>query len=261
MADSGINADIDTTTSTNSSQCAKCGTTGNLKRCAKCQTTQYCSRECLKGDWKHHKQACSRNAAARPTSGSATATSAGRNTMPNTSTQGPSQALSADLSKPFTALSEKRWLHDRPEQDAYKLLIDAYRLRLEDDYKFSGDVDDDSIYGGAPNGYAGFRRFLRKVEKKDGLLPQWWSREKQTACERLGQASGWSDLSCAIEKSDIMEHYGSATIPMQLRMFGESVYGRGPGGQDGSAMLQLQVMSESGSSLHSSNIDVSGLMR
>jgi splicing suppressor protein 51 len=58
-----------------------------------------------------------------------------------------------------------------------------------------------------------------------------------------------------------MEHYGSATMPMQLRMFVESVYGRGPGGQDGSAMLQLQVMPESGPSMHSSNIDVSGLMR
>ncbi|KAK5462436.1 hypothetical protein LTS15_002148 [Exophiala xenobiotica] len=78
-----------------------------------------------------------------------------------------SQALSADLSKPF--------------QDVYKLLIDAYLLRLEDDYKFSGNVDADSIYGGAPNGYGGFRRFLLKVEKKDVMLPQWWSREKQTA--------------------------------------------------------------------------------
>ncbi|KIW54252.1 hypothetical protein PV05_06621 [Exophiala xenobiotica] len=260
MADSSIKADIDTNTSTSSAQCAKCGTTGNLKRCAKCQTTQYCSRECQKGDWKNHKQACSRNAAARPATGSATSTSAGRNTMPNSSTPAPSKALSADLSKPFTALSEKKWLQNRPEQDVYKLLIDAYRLRLEDDYKFSGDVDDDSIYGGAPNGYAGFRRFLRRVEKKDGLLPRWWSREKQVACERLGRASGWSDLNSATGKSDIMEHYGNATIPMQMRMFVESVYGRGPGGQDGSAMLQLQVMSESGS-IHSSALDMSGSMR
>merc|ERR1712000_798048 len=76
----------------------------------------------------------------------------------------------------------------------------------------------------------------------------------------VGEGSGWSDLNSALEKSDIMEHYGSATMPVQMRMFVESVHGRGSGCQDGSAMLQLQVMSESGS-MHSSALDMSGSMR
>ena len=33
---------------------------------------------------------------------------------------------------------------------------------------------------------------------------------------------------------------------MQLRMFGEQIYGTGPGGQNGSAMLRLQMMAEGG---------------
>ena len=241
MADS--NTPSASNNDSNPPQCAKCGNTDNLKRCAKCHTTQYCTRECQKADWKEHKKTCSGNAASRNTSGSA---STAGNTS-STGTQSAPKALIADLKKPFTALQEKKWLHNRPEKDVYKLLIDACRLRLDDDYKFSGDCDDDSIYGGASNGYGHFRKFLRKAENKAGLLPPWWSQGKAAECMRLGQQPGWSDLNCAIEKSDIMEHYGDADMPMQMRMFVESIYGSGPGGQNGTAMLEIKIMAENGS--------------
>ena len=32
----------------------------------------------------------------------------------------------------------KEFLHTQPEQEVYKLLIDCYRMRQEDDYVFSG---------------------------------------------------------------------------------------------------------------------------
>jgi splicing suppressor protein 51 len=122
-------------------------------------------------------------------------------------TRTPTKNLIAPINKPFHALNDKKWLHSRPETDVHKLLIDAYRFRMDDDYKFSGDADMDSIYGGAPNGYEGFRRFLEEIEAQNReLLPSWWSEEKVLECERAGRRDGWSSLNCAIENSDIIEH-------------------------------------------------------
>lgn len=221
-----------------------------LKRCAKCQTTFYCSRECQKSDWKKHKKVCASQAAAAHSS----STPSPSNRRPPTGSKG----LSAAIDKPFHRLDAKTWLHDRPEEDVYKLLIDSYRFRMEDDYNLEGEADIDSIYGGASDGQQGFRRFLQRVQRKPGLLPPWWSAEKAAACMAAGMRSGWSDISAAIEKSDVIEHYGNPMMPMQLRMFGEQVYDRGPGGQSGASMLQIQMMQENGGGgMHFGHIDMS----
>ncbi|KAK2749220.1 hypothetical protein FQN57_006836 [Myotisia sp. PD_48] len=204
-----------TTSPKKCSTCAKSeGAAGvDLKRCSKCQTSYYCSRDCQKSDWKKHKPICARYT-----------------------------ALDEVVEKPFNRLHAKTWLHDRTEEDVYKLLIDAYRLRMEDNYKFDGDADVDSIYGGAQNGRAGFKRFLRLAQKFPHLLPPWWSRENVTGCVAAGMnKDDWSYLGHAIEKSDVIEHYGDRFMPMQLRMFAEQLYGRGPGGHNGAEMLQAQM--------------------
>jgi mitochondrial splicing suppressor protein 51 len=131
---------------------------------------------------------------------------------------------------------------------------------MEDNYNLEGKADDDSIYSGAPNGGRGFQRFLRLAEKRNGLLPLWWSQEKAAECMSVGLNDEWSSLACAIEKSDVAEHYGNPLMPMQLRMFGEQVYGRGPGGQSGAGMRQMQMMSERGSG-HTSHLDMAGMFR
>ncbi|KAI9902539.1 hypothetical protein N3K66_001891 [Trichothecium roseum] len=203
-----------------------------LRPCAKCSTTPYCSRDCQKADWKSHKKICARQAEFRasPTSLS------------------PPKGLSSiqgSVKTPFARLDKGTWLHGRPEKDVYGLLIDAYRMRVEDMYKIEGEADNDSIYGGAADGLQGFRRFLERVEACPGLLPSWWDATKKSECEQFGMGSSrWFDLRAAVEKSDIVKHYGESKFPMQLRMFAEAVYGQGPGGADATAMRRIMMKKE-----------------
>lgn len=174
----------------------------------------------------------------------------------------PPKGLSVAIDMPFHRLDAETWLHDIPEQDAYKLLIDTYRLRMEDNYNLEGDADADGIYGGARDGRPGFRRFLRLAEGRRGLLPPWWSQEKAAECEAVGMGNGWSSLAKAAKKGDLVEHYGNPNMPMQMRMLGEQVYGRGPGGQGSALIRKIQMRAEAGDSqLTSSTIDVSSFMR
>lgn len=148
---------------------------------------------------------------------------------------------------PFHKLNDGTRLHGRAEEDVFQLLIDAYRLRVEDQYKFTGEADDDSVYGGAASGIAGFQRFLADAEKSPNLLPTWWSPAKAQQCLAVGRQSGWGDLRRAIEKGDIVEHYGVNTMPMQMRMFTEKVWGLNPGAAgSGDAMCRLQMQMERG---------------
>jgi splicing suppressor protein 51 len=245
-------------------ECASCKKSASesspLKRCAKCHSTQYCSRDCQKNDWKQHKKVCSRLAAAGSgaTPGPSTSTSGANNsTNTGSNTSFPSLSAPGAVPRPFHALHERKFLHNRPEDDVYKLLIDCYRFRVEDDYKYAGEVEEDCVYGGAPNSYEPFKRFLRKAEGRDGLLPSWWSSAKAKACLEYGKNKGnWSDLCCAIEKHDVTEHYGDNLMPMKLRMLGEQILGTGPGGQSGAGMMQLQMQVERGSMM-SSSLDIS----
>lgn len=222
-----------------------------MQKCAKCSITPYCSRECQKIDWKAHKKTCGKDN--NNNDGNGTGTSRASTAL------FPPKGLDQPIASPFTHLDRGTWLHDRPEKDVYRLLIDAYRMQVEDDYTMDGDVDDDSIYGGAPDGRRGLRRFVARAAARGRtrpvpLLPPWWSPAKMAACERLGMNDGapiesgaeWSDLRCAVEKSDVIEHYGDARFPMQLRMFAEAVNGRGPGGSNGTAMRKMMVVMESG---------------
>ncbi|KAJ9663396.1 hypothetical protein H2201_005604 [Coniosporium apollinis] len=232
--------------------CASCarpesGPDEKLKRCAKCQTTQYCSRECQKADWKTHKKVCVSNAAAAAASSTTSSATSNNPSSSAANSSTPPKGLLAAVDKPFHRLEAQTWLHDRPEQDVYQLLIDTYRFRMEDHYNLEGEADRDSIYGGARDGRQGFRRFLSRAQSKRGLLPPWWSPEKAAECEAMGmRRSEWTSLASAIEKSDVIEHYGNPQMPMQLRMFGEQIYGRGPGGQDGTEMRKLMMMAEAG---------------
>ncbi|KAG0028364.1 hypothetical protein BGZ82_008457 [Podila clonocystis] len=170
-------------------------------------------------------------------------------------------ALKTTILQPFHKLHVKRWLYDRDTDDVYKLLIDTYRLRVEDDYVLEGEVSVDSLYGGG-NPLEDFKDFLKKCHAKKDLLPPWWTKDCDKECLALGTKAGWSSLRNAVEKGDIIEHYKDSLMPMQLRMMGEQVYGRGPGGQSGESMLRMQMQSEiAGVKGVTTQLDLSTLLR
>ena len=124
-------------------------------------------------------------------------------------------------------MGETDYLHQFSEEDAFHQLIDCYRLRIEDDYTFSGDAG--GLYA-EENPLPDFRRFLNLAEKRKGPLPEWWSAANRKKCERLAtDRKQWSCLYFAVEKSDVMEHYKDNLMPMKLRMLAEKIYKRGLG--------------------------------
>lgn len=136
--------------------------------------------------------------------------------------------LDVNIDNPFDRLDSKTWLHGRSERDTFRLLIDTYRMRIEDEYVFTGNASTDCIYGGAPNNRAGFRKFINRALRKPHLLPSWWRPSKLNECIAFGTRNrdpNWGGLNGAMEKSDVVEYYGNPLMPMQLRKFGEQVYG------------------------------------
>ncbi|ETS00346.1 putative MYND domain protein, partial [Trichoderma reesei RUT C-30] len=218
-----------------------------LKQCSGCSQTQYCSHECQKKDWKSHKKTCrktqSSNAASKAsTSGASTS---GASTSGASTSESKSASARPTHDMPFTRLDQGTWLHDRPERETYQLLIDAYRLRVEDTYTFRGELMEGSLYDNGSHGLRGFRKFLKKAATVPGLLPPWWNDEKKRACEQLGMdKSQWSDLHYAVDKSDIRDHYKDSLFPMKLRMFGDAIYGFNPSGTDGTVMRMIMMAKE-----------------
>ncbi|KAI5791552.1 hypothetical protein FPQ18DRAFT_336416 [Pyronema domesticum] len=114
-------------------------------------------------------------------------------------------------------------LGELSEEEVYKILIDAYRLRLDDNYVFAAEFR--GLYAGE-DPVVDFNRFLDKAEWNDGILPKWWNKEKRKRCIEIGtKKEGWSYLGHAVEKQDVIDEYKDRYMPGTLRMLAEKVYG------------------------------------
>ena len=191
--------------------CGKCHRSQadiSLKRCAKCVNQWYCGRDCQRADWKTHKAICI--------------------SPQQTDTQKPGQTTTYFNAVPnvvgdiFKSICPDDYLHHLSEKNAFGQLIDCYRMRVEDDYVFAGDTrglynDDDPLLD--------FRKFLGMAETRVGVLPGWWSVKKRRECEkRAVNSARWDCLYYAVQKQDVIEHYGDPTMPMRLRLLAEKIY-------------------------------------
>jgi splicing suppressor protein 51 len=236
-------------------KCSTCGKTASesgvatLNRCAQCKKTAYCNRDCQKEDWKTHKKVCGK----RANTGAGNANNHSAPVLKN---------LEHHVPNPFTQLDQGKYLHDRPKQDVYKLLIDSFRMRQQDETQFENKTTPKSVYTGAASSIEPFRKYVAQAAARPGILPPWWTPETQRECEAFGESGTWNDLRKKVTKAEVIEHYGDEKAPMQLRMLAEAIIGAGLMGQDGSGMRKMMSSMESGgpgSGMKASMINVNQL--
>lgn len=110
--------------------------------------------------------------------------------------------------------------------DAYKRLIDACRLAVEEAYTTHGDVIGSYAEGAGGDDGAGmrfFKDFLRTASRL-GLMPPWWTSDDVTAVKELAKdpQNGFCIMH-AQEVSDVRETWGAATT-LVLRSLASRVY-------------------------------------
>lgn len=208
-------------------------------QCARCKSAFYCNKECQKADWKSHKVACNGQRAQQPS---------------------PSFKTGDQDKKPFTAIHSNVFLHDRPEEKTFQLLIDCLRMRQEDEYALEGETMTGSIYNQERTSEKAFRTFISKAKAVPGLLPLWWTDESLKKCIDYSLGSTKFSLANAQEKSDIQETWKDDKMPMKLRMLGEKVYGNTPGGFSSEGMMGMMMGMEGGSGMKGTTLDIASLL-
>jgi splicing suppressor protein 51 len=223
--------------------CVNCGKTAaaasikDLKRCNRCKVVPYCNRACQIANYQSHKKVC-RELIALST------WLEGLKKHRGTYTSARLKDLDKHVDKPFSRLRWGTYLHDRPVEDVYKLLIDAYRLFLADDVDFHQVTTPNSVYTGAPSSIEPFRKFLDDAATRPGLLPPWWDSGMKRECETFGESGAWQDLRCRVTKHALEEHYGDRAVVMQLRVLANVACGRLEKNQD--VVGQLIVLENGG---------------
>ena len=240
------------------SVCAKTASAANLpvlNACAKCKTTLYCSRDCQKADWSKHEKICGKTApseapnasSALHSNNSSSSAYVNANAEHRSTYSAPRlRDLEKHVPNPFTCLDLGTYLHNHPEKNVYKLLIDSFRIGQADDKNLENKTTPQSVYTGASSSIVPSRKYLTQAAKRAGLLPTWWNAEKQKKCEAFGESGAWQDLRKRVEKQEMIQHYGYDKVPMQMRMLAEAIYGRGSMGQSGAGARKMLRQMESG---------------
>ncbi|KAF1345752.1 hypothetical protein BDV97DRAFT_358995 [Delphinella strobiligena] len=116
------------------------------------------------------------------------------------------------------------WLRRLPKDEFYNAIIDIYRLRLDDEYRFQGKKR--GLYAGGRDNKPNddFRDFLRRADSVN-LFPQWWNPEKQDLCERRAEGCSWHQLLLHVNADLIKAQYQDDTMVQKLRRLGNVVDG------------------------------------
>ncbi|KAL4965191.1 uncharacterized protein BDV14DRAFT_200181 [Aspergillus stella-maris] len=122
-------------------------------------------------------------------------------------------------------MANRTWLHDRPKEEVYKLLIDSYCLYIADRWELSGVNEPDSIYGGQPDSRIGFHHFLVRAGRSPRLLPRWWSKKNSAECFSRGLVGGWSSLATKVDSKAVTQHYRDNFMSAQLKHISMLIYG------------------------------------
>ena len=103
--------------------------------------------------------------------------------------------------------------------EAYALLIDVYRMRVEDEYMYSGEAGGLYMGEGVGGALEDFERFLDTATEKRAL-PPWWDHEidDEAITAAALDTTSWPSIAHAMEKSDVNEHYGNSFAAMTLRV-------------------------------------------
>lgn len=242
--------------------CNNAGTdTAPLKLCGKCKGSWYCSEECQRADWGNHKTQCAKIPHARDCSNLAMTALCKIMERQPVDVSALTGVLDVVISDPFTKLAQRQWLYDRPKEDVYKLLIDAYRLRVADDRGLMG-----FLWGHSLTSIDAFKGFLEKADSRWPLLPAWWTPRSTVECCVFGSVSTNWTLKNEIRADEVNLRYGNTLMLQQLRLFGEQVHtdpatGVWDGGID---MIQLkwglkfkQQMDQPGDALNDQSIPAS----
>lgn len=134
-------------------------------------------------------------------------------------------ALQVRIRNPFIALQYGTWLHNRPKNDTYQLLLEAYRLRTGDKRNHQSRPTTPICCG------AGFARFLQRAATRvPELLPSWWSDDHARACVEQTTRFFAQKASRRVPPTAQMvaAHFADASMPLQLRIFSCAVCGEHP---------------------------------
>ncbi|TID27993.1 gb [Venturia nashicola] len=185
--------------------------------------------------------------------------------------------LSVHFEDPFTRVREGRFLDGRAESDVFKLLVDTWRLRMDDQYRIEkfaesggcysgvdgmeggsndgvdgveGGSNDgvDGVEGGSNDGIAGFRHFLEKIveeEENRRGLPRWWNGGKREACVSYAIAEPTHSLTTPTTRASIESYYGRPCLMyLQLRTFGAWLYEKDLKSMNSASVFEFMIDKE-----------------
>ncbi|KAI1361893.1 hypothetical protein F5Y08DRAFT_313493 [Xylaria arbuscula] len=225
--------------------CGKCNRAlddgGKMRNC--CEGTYYCSRKCERANFGTHRLSCPKiNQEPTTTHEKDKGKEAQQDEKDNNDEEHEKsepgkkekktyplevEPLAKHIHNPFLRLKRGDYLQGRPDTDIYRLLNDAYFLRVADN-RLHDRFDRNEETLPKPSAEE-FRSFLEKAKAVPRMLPTWWSDKKQTECEELGQVKGWGRLAYTTPNPGGRGRREDLFMDIQLRLFAEYIYDTGIG--------------------------------